>query len=43
LVPVQKYREAREEYAGLKTVQRALTERVKALKEKNAPVHALKE
>ncbi|KAF8211899.1 hypothetical protein K438DRAFT_1957699 [Mycena galopus ATCC 62051] len=41
LIPVQQYREARDEWLALKVRQRASHAKVSRLKERNAPAHAL--
>ena len=41
LLPVAQYREAREKFLEVKEKQRKLHAKVKRLKNKNAPVHAL--
>jgi hypothetical protein len=41
LIPVSQYREARAKFLEVKEKQRKLHAKVKKLKNKNAPVHAL--
>ncbi|KAF9024415.1 P-loop containing nucleoside triphosphate hydrolase protein [Hymenopellis radicata] len=43
LIPVQQYRELRDKYFNLKILQRQWVDKVRRLKEKNAPAHAFRE